>query len=166
MSPITQGRLGPPGVKPNSRMVVEKLRATLGAVETIMRDGMTRRRPAVAPEQPRGVHGWCATLVEVAGTAEGNEHPIDVERCVVGRGPGVDLAFDDEEMSAQHAVFEHSRGGFSVTDLDSTNGIRVNGEDVQSRALAHGDRIQIGNHLFQLLLEKREKPPRTWVIDE
>jgi hypothetical protein len=146
-------------------MVVEKLRATPGAVETIMRDGMTRRRPA-PPQPARGVHGWCATLVEVAGGAEGNEYPIDTERCVVGRGPGVDLAFADEEMSAQHAVFEHSRGAFSVTDLDSTNGVRVNGEAVKSRALSHGDRIQIGGHVFHLLLEKREKPPRTWVIDE
>ena len=131
----------------------------------IMRDGMTRRRPA-APEGPHGVHGWCATLVELSDGAEGNEYPIDVERCVVGRGPGVDLAFADDEMSAQHAVLEHSRGGFSVTDLDSTNGIRVNGEPVRSRALSHGDRIQIGRHVFHLLLEKREKPPRTWVIDE
>ena len=131
-----------------------------------MRDGMTRRRPA-APQPARGVHGWCATLVEVAGGAEGNEYPIEVERCTVGRGPGVDLAFaDDDEMSAQHAVFEQSRGGLSVTDLDSTNGIRVNGEAVSSRALSHGDRIEIGRHVFHLLLEKREKPPRTWVVDE
>jgi hypothetical protein len=146
-------------------MVVEKMRATPGAVETMMRDGMTRRRPA-APEQARGVHGWCATLVEVAGGAEGNEYPIEAERCVVGRGPGADLAFADEEMSAQHAVFEHSRGGLNVTDLDSTNGLCVNGEAVLSRALSHGDRIQIGSHVFHLVLEKREKPPRTWVIDE
>src|SRR5262245_44927834 len=112
-------------------MVVERGCAPYrGAGEAIMRDGMTRRRPA--PQVARGVHGWCATLVEVAGGAEGNEYPIDAERCTVGRGPGVDLAFADDEMSAQHAVFEHSRGGFSVTDLDSTNGIRVNGEAVTS----------------------------------
>ena len=129
-----------------------------------MRDGLTRRREIESA--PRDVHGWSATLVEVRGSAEGNEYPIEGERIVVGRGPGVDLAFEDDEMSANHAVFEHSRGGLCVTDLDSTNGIRVNGEPVVTRALAHGDRIQIGKHLFHLLLEKREKPPRTWVIDE
>jgi pSer/pThr/pTyr-binding forkhead associated (FHA) protein len=128
-----------------------------------MRDGMTRRSEVEKP--PRDVHGWSATLVEVRGGAEGNEYPIEGERVVVGRGPGVDLAFEDEEMSATHAAFEHSRGGLCVTDLDSTNGTRVNGERVQTRALAHGDRIQIGGHVFHLLLEKREKPPRTWVID-
>ena len=37
---------------------------------------------------------------------------------------------------AAHAAFEHTRGGFSVTDLDSTNGTKVNGEKVASRLLA------------------------------
>src|SRR5262245_36352320 len=108
-----------------------------------MRDGMTRRRK-IESAKPRDVHGWSATLVEVRGGAEGNEYAIDGERIVVGRGPGVDLAFDDEEMSANHAVFEHSRGGLCITDLDSTNGTRVNGERVTTRPLAHGDRIEIG----------------------
>jgi pSer/pThr/pTyr-binding forkhead associated (FHA) protein len=125
-----------------------------------MRDGSTVRTEV---EDEAGV-GWSATLVEVAGGAEGNEHPIDGERIVVGRGPDVDLAFDDAEMSAQHAAFEQTRGGLCVTDLESTNGLRVNGERVATRALSHGDRIEIGGHAFELLLEKREKPPRTWVI--
>src|SRR5262245_24049629 len=147
-------------------MVVEEvLRAAAARRETIMRDGATRRR-VLDPEPARGVHGWCATLVEMEGGAEGNESPVEHERVVVGRGPGVDLAFADDEMSAHHAAFEYSRGAFSVTDLDSTNGVQVNGERVRSRALAHGDRIAIGRHVFRLLLEKREKPPRTWVIDE
>ena len=128
-----------------------------------MRDGMTRQKKVESA--PKDVHGWSATLVEVRGGAEGNEYPLDGERIVVGRGPGVDLAFEDDEMSANHAVFEHSRGGLCITDLDSTNGTRVNGERVATRALAHGDRIEIGRHHFHLLLEKRDKPPRTWVID-
>jgi len=130
-----------------------------------MRDGMTRRRD-LGPQAPRGVNGWSATLVEVAGGAEGNEYPVEGERVVVGRGPDVDLAFEDDLMSAQHAVFEHSRGAFCVTDLDSTNGTRVNGVEITTRALAHGDRVELGRHVFHLLLEKRDKPPRTWVIDE
>jgi pSer/pThr/pTyr-binding forkhead associated (FHA) protein len=130
-----------------------------------MRDGMTRRRDP-GTQARRGVNGWSATLVELAGGAEGNEYPVEGERVVVGRGPDVGLAFEDDLMSAQHAVFEHSRGAFGVTDLDSTNGTRVNGQAITTRALAHGDRIEIGRHVFHLLLEKRDKPPRTWVIDE
>jgi pSer/pThr/pTyr-binding forkhead associated (FHA) protein len=130
-----------------------------------MRDGLTKQNKVV-DAGPQGIAGWTATLVEVSGGAEGNEHPVDVQRLVVGRGPDVDLAFDDEEMSACHAAFEHTRGGFCVTDLDSTNGTKVNGEKVNTRVLAHGDRIELGGHVFHLLLEKREKPPRTWLIDD
>lgn len=108
---------------------------------------------------------WRATLVEVAGGAEGNEYPLDRDRVVIGRGPGVDLAFHDDKMSAQHALFERTRGVLCVTDLDSTNGLRVNGERVATRALSHGDRVELGGHAFELLLEKRERPPRTWVVE-
>ncbi len=126
-----------------------------------MQDGRTVQRETGIED---GV-GWAATLVEVAGGAEGNEHAIGAQRVVMGRGPDVDLAFDDEEMSAQHAAFEQTRGGVTVTDLDSTNGTRVNGQPVTTCVLAHGDRVDIGGHAFELLLEKREKPPRTWVVD-
>ena len=127
-----------------------------------MRDGKTVRSECEVPAQG----GWSATLIEVAGGAEGNEYPIDAERVVVGRGPEVDFAFEDELMSAQHAAFEQTGGVLCVTDLGSTNGIRVNGETVAMRALSHGDRIELGAHVFELLLEKREKPPRTWVVDD
>jgi pSer/pThr/pTyr-binding forkhead associated (FHA) protein len=127
-----------------------------------MRDGRTVQRRIDDDESGAG---WSATLVEVAGGAEGNEYPLDAERLVVGRGPEVDFAFDDDAMSAQHASFENTRGGVTVTDLGSTNGTCVNGESVSTRALSHGDRVEIGGHTFELLLEKREKPPRTWVVD-
>ena len=72
----------------------------------------------------------------------------------------------EEAVEAAVAAFEHTRGGFCVTDLGSTNGTKVNGKPVTTRVLAHGDRIELGGHVFHLLLEKREKPPRTWLIDD
>ena len=126
-----------------------------------MRDGKTVRTQRDAEMQG----GWSATLIEIAGGAEGSEYPLDAERVVMGRGPSVDLAFEDDRMSAQHAAFEQSGGVLCVTDLDSTNGVSVNGEPVATRALSHGDRVELGGHVFEVLLEKREKPPKTWVID-
>jgi len=43
---------------------------------------------------------------------------------------------------------------------------RVNGEPVKSQPLEHGDRVQLGRHVVQLVLEKHDAPPRVYVLDE
>ena len=53
-----------------------------------------------------------------------------------------------------------------VTDLESTNGVEVNGKRAKQVDLHHGDRLALGNHVFQLLIEKREIAPRTYVLTE
>ena len=71
----------------------------------------------------------------------------------------MDASFDDPEMSQRHLRIEFTRGRFHAIDLDSTNGTRVNGTGVSSAELAHGDRIQAGAHVFQILIERVEVRP-------
>jgi len=106
-----------------------------------------------------------ATLVILAGGAEGSELDLGGERCVVGRGPGVDVTLDDATLSRQHAAFERTAEGHRVRDLDSTNGVRVNGAPVEVADLKHGDRVELGQHLLQYLVEVREPGPRTFRVD-
>jgi pSer/pThr/pTyr-binding forkhead associated (FHA) protein len=105
-----------------------------------------------------------ASLVIVEGGAEGSEFALERERCVVGRGPGVDLALDDAAMSRQHAAFERGAEGWRVRDLGSTNGVRVNGAPVEVADLKHGDRVALGEHVLQYLVEVRERGPRTYKV--
>ena len=133
-----------------------------------MNDGRTRK-----VEQPGKALGFAAyrthydaALIVVAGGAEGSEFGIEREHLTMGRGPGVDLPFDDSSMSRQHAAIEFSNEGFSIRDLGSTNGTRVNGSEIQGAELKHGDRIEIGEHAFQLIIEKRKRGPKTYVIEE
>ena len=52
-------------------------------------------------------------IVIVAGGAVGNEFELGSDRVVLGRGPdGVDLAFDDDAMSRQHAALLVGEDGF------------------------------------------------------
>ncbi len=102
---------------------------------------------------PAGFERFTASLIVVSGRGVGEEHVVERPQWLVGRGPGVDAAFEDPEMSQRHLRIEFSRGRFHAIDLDSTNGTRVNGTGVSAAELAHGDRIQAGRHVFQILIE-------------
>jgi pSer/pThr/pTyr-binding forkhead associated (FHA) protein len=131
-----------------------------------MRDGKTRkhRSAAGAPPLQEFLDRYSATVMLVSGPGAGAGFAIDRERVIVGRGPGVDKAFDDPDMSRQHAAIEFCGTGFRIRDLGSTNGTRLNGEVVQSAELRHGDRFEIGGRSFVLAIEEREHEPDTYEL--
>jgi len=106
------------------------------------------------------------TLVLVSGDGAGTEFPLATIATVVGRGPGADLSFSDDAMSRRHAVFEAQPKSFRVRDLGSTNGTLVNGKQVAVADLCHGDRVQIGEHIFQYVLEEAPRGPRTFSVSD
>jgi len=56
-----------------------------------------------------------------------------------------DLVLDRDGMvSKRHARITIGAQGFTITDLNSTNGVWVNGEKVTTRVLQHGDRVRLG----------------------
>ena len=62
----------------------------------------------------------------------------------IGREEGNVIQLNDERVSRFHAKIQLDHEQLVMTDLDSTNGTRVNGEDIQLRNLRFGDVIQIG----------------------
>ena len=62
----------------------------------------------------------------------------------IGREEGNIIQLNDERVSRFHAKIQLDHEQLVMTDLDSTNGTRVNGEDIQLRNLRFGDVIQIG----------------------
>jgi hypothetical protein len=66
----------------------------------------------------------------------------------VGRGDGNDIVLPGGSASNHHAVLKSTDDGdFSVTDFDSTNHTRVNGQIVQTKMLSDGDEIHFGDIL-------------------
>jgi pSer/pThr/pTyr-binding forkhead associated (FHA) protein len=106
------------------------------------------------------------TLVVVNGPAAGSEFVIDRKKTVIGRGPGVDLAFRDGAMSSEHIAIEMLEEGFRARDLASTNGMQVNGHAVLLADLKHGDTLELGEHRFQVVVEPAESDPNTYVLPE
>ncbi len=76
-----------------------------------------------------------------------------------------DITIPDATMSRQHFAIEITADTLRISDLGSTNGVTVNGAAVESADLAHGDRVKAGDHVFQLLIERVEKQPRTYVVN-
>jgi pSer/pThr/pTyr-binding forkhead associated (FHA) protein len=66
----------------------------------------------------------------------------------IGREEGNLLRLNDERVSRFHAKIQHDNGEMILTDLESTNGTRVNGSVVQIRRLRPGDRIGLGRSLL------------------
>ncbi len=70
----------------------------------------------------------------------------------VGRNASCQLSLDDPLVSRRHALFEIGNGGVTVEDLNSRNGVIVNGHRIDTKvSLAVGDRILIGSQELTLL---------------
>jgi len=64
----------------------------------------------------------------------------------VGRSRDCDIVLDDSSISRRHAELRPKGSSWTIEDLDSTNGVRVNGVAVHGLQKLHtGDRIEMGS---------------------
>ncbi|TWU55658.1 FHA domain-containing protein [Rubripirellula reticaptiva] len=66
----------------------------------------------------------------------------------VGREEGNDIQLNDERVSRCHFKVQRDNDRLVLTDLDSTNGTKVNGTECQLKILRHGDLIAVGRSLM------------------
>jgi hypothetical protein len=62
----------------------------------------------------------------------------------VGRSLAADIRFDDPTVSRRHAMIHRADGSARVLDDRSLNGVFVNGDRIDMRALEDGDELTIG----------------------
>jgi Protein of unknown function (DUF3662)/Inner membrane component of T3SS, cytoplasmic domain len=81
-------------------------------------------------------------LLSVAG----RRLAVPPEGGVVGRSRDCDIVLEDTGVSRRHAELRPEAAGWTVADLGSTNGVRVNGRDIHGSHLLHaGDRLELGS---------------------
>lgn len=73
----------------------------------------------------------------------------------IGREEGNSIQLNDERVSRFHVKIQEDHEKLILTDLESTNGTKVNGEDIKLRVLRYGDIIGLGRSL--LLYGTREQ---------
>ncbi len=81
----------------------------------------------------------------------------------IGREEGNLLRLNDERVSRFHAKVQFDNSEIILTDLESTNGTRVNGNVVQIRRLRPGDRVGVGRSLL-LFGSEREIAERVMTL--
>jgi Protein of unknown function (DUF3662)/FHA domain len=87
--------------------------------------------------------------------AEGKRMVIPASGAVLGRSRDADIVLADPNVSRRHAEIRPAgRGRWTVTDLGSTNGVKVNGRLISGdQPLEPGDRIALGTADVRFVVE-------------
>jgi pSer/pThr/pTyr-binding forkhead associated (FHA) protein/Flp pilus assembly protein TadD len=81
--------------------------------------------------------------------------PITRDEITIGRKEGNNIRLTERNISRHHARLTRSNGNIHIEDLDSYNGVRINGDRIQVKSLVvvkEGDLIEIGD--YHLALER------------
>ena len=91
------------------------------------------------------------------------------EQLTIGRHADNDLVIDDPTVSGHHAVIEKMSYGYQIRDLNSTNGIRIDGKKTALSALEPEQAVVIGTHTVRLVeqlpnsLQHTLKIKKSWI---
>jgi MoxR-like ATPase len=80
----------------------------------------------------------------LSGPMEGRVVQLTAARYSLGRKPDLDLSFNDESCSGEHAELRLENGAWLIVDLKSFNGTWLNKKKVVSAVLASGDTVRVG----------------------
>ncbi len=94
------------------------------------------------------VAGPVACLREIRPDGTQREVEVDGALLTIGRGSDNGLVIHDSRISRHHARLQARRGTLILTDLGSTNGLRVNGVRVDEVVLGEGDEIELGDTIL------------------
>jgi hypothetical protein len=85
---------------------------------------------------------------------DGQKRELDKRRVLIGRSRECDVQLADPNVSRRHAELRQEGASYWIVDLDSTNGIEVNGRKLKRSKLEDGDRVTMGS---TELLFRRER---------
>jgi len=108
---------------------------------------------AMPPEQVAAGSTFAAMLTFESGPFAGRIVALPNQMVTIGRAPDNDVVVGDPATSGHHGRIEVRTGSFWISDLGSTNGTQVNGEQVIEKQLTDGDMIAIGQNTVRFTLE-------------
>jgi hypothetical protein len=95
----------------------------------------------------------------IVGNGRTEREVLVVGNLLVGRDPSCHISEPDPLLSRRHAEILSGTHGVSVRDLDSRNGVLVNGEKTREQVLFPGDVVQMGHLLIRYVEEPSDAEP-------
>jgi pSer/pThr/pTyr-binding forkhead associated (FHA) protein len=85
--------------------------------------------------------------------------PVALNEITIGRKDGNIIRLTDRNISRFHAKFTISGSEVIVEDLDSYNGIKINGDKIIGRSvIKEGDLVEVGNYRLRLKSDAEVQP--------
>lgn len=112
------------------------------------------KEKATATESPaRNAEALVATRAVVS--LEDRRYVLEGPRATIGRSKQAECVLADPNVSRRHAELRRSQtGDWTIADLGSTNGVKVNGRRVSSTRLSPGDEVTLGTTTFLFDIEQ------------
>src|SRR5262249_47359370 len=101
---------------------------------------------AAAPAVARRPSGFARPVI-LSSNFAGQEYELTKAQMIIGRTDDNDIVVNHRSISRNHAkvVREPDTGRYTISDLASSNGVRVNGEEYGKVELRRGDTIDLGH---------------------
>ena len=104
---------------------------------------MVYRKPAETEAASAEELGLGREVVSL--TVNGTKHELDGIQTTIGRSKDCDIQLADPNVSRRHAEIRQEGAAYWAVDLESTNGMEVNGRRQKRAKLRQGDRITVGS---------------------
>jgi predicted component of type VI protein secretion system len=83
----------------------------------------------------------------------GDPIPLLKTTLLVGRRESADIVLRFPNVSGQHCELSLAEGYWTIKDLRSSNGIKVNGSRVTEQRLKPGDKLSIAKHDYEIAFD-------------
>jgi hypothetical protein len=108
-----------------------------------------------APKPEAGGRQFAAAATRAVVSLDDRRYVLEGPRATIGRAKDAECVLRDPNVSRRHAELRRSPSGdWTIADLGSTNGIKVNGRRVSSTRLGPGDEVTLGTTTFLFDVER------------